>query len=472
MNRYRNLKKKTAVLCHIKPFVMMTVVLLAVGLTLPVKAKTAEYEKKKTEKKEKKVEQNQSYGRTPDRYVPFKKFTEPYKRFFMDPLEYTGYGRNIPEPETLECVKIGFLGPIQPTVSVATGGKSHEEALGKKMLQGATLAIEETNARGGFIWKRRGKKTAKIPYKLVVRNDNGLWGASGNEIIHLAYRDNVWAILGTIDGANSHIAIRVALKIEIPMVNSGDTDPTFTETAIPWVFRSITDDRQMCYLLADYVFKKLKYTRVAALRANNRYGRIGIGEFRDAATRLGNPFLTELNYPLGATDFNAQLQRIKSLNPEVIVTYGDAAESALILKQMRAMGMNQLFVGSDRMVTQKFIDNIGKNPGKIVAGYPYLPSEKRKRFKEFKERFVKRFGEEPETYASHAYDGMKMLIRAIGKAGLNRALIRDELAKIKTFRGVTGQKEFDPVYNNISPASLAVLENGRWVFYTEEEALK
>jgi len=194
--------------------------------------------------------EQQVYGGTPEKLVPYGRFTEPYKRFFLEPNEYRGYGRHIPEPEHVDAVKIGFLGPIEATVSVATGGASHEEPLGRKMLQGAQLAIEHANARGGY----RGSKT---PYELVIRNDNGLWGASGNEIVHLAYEEKVWAILGTIDGANSHIAIRVALKAEVPMMNTGDTDPTFIETAIPWVCRNITDDRQMSYLLADYVFGTL-----------------------------------------------------------------------------------------------------------------------------------------------------------------------------------------------------------------------
>ena len=54
--------------------------------------------------------------------------------------------------------KIGFIGPIMSTVSVATGGKSHEEALGVPMLQGARLAIEEWNAKGGVL----GKKIAAV----------------------------------------------------------------------------------------------------------------------------------------------------------------------------------------------------------------------------------------------------------------------------------------------------------------------
>lgn len=109
-------------------------------------------------------------------------------------MEYTGPGRALPEPEHVANVKIGFLGPIMPTVSVATGGQSHEEVLGIAMLRGCRLAVEQANERGGYLARR-------IPFELVVRNDNGLWGASGNEIITMAYKDQVWAILGTVDGA-------------------------------------------------------------------------------------------------------------------------------------------------------------------------------------------------------------------------------------------------------------------------------
>jgi ABC-type branched-subunit amino acid transport system substrate-binding protein len=432
--------------------VVLVLVLLIGGLTV-----FAVEEKSATDK-----EKQPSYGRTPEEYVPYGDFTEPYKRFFLDPLEYPGYGRHIPEPEQVESVKIGFLGPIEPTVSVATGGASHEEPLGRKMLEGSQLAVEHANSRGGY-------RDTGVPYELIVHNDNGLWGASGNEIIDLTYKEKVWAILGTIDGANSHIAIRVALKAEVPMVNSGDTDPTFIETAIPWVFRVITDDRQMCYLMADYVFKKLGLTRVAALRANNRYGRISIDEFRDAATRLGYPFLAELNYPVGADDFTLQLERIKALKPEAIITYGDARESALILKQMREMGMDQWLIGSDRMVSPELFEIAGPGIDRVAAGYPYDPERRDVRFMQFRQQFKERFGEDAETYAAHAYDGMSMIIAAIEQAGLNRAKIRDALAAMKQFDGVTGVKEFDPIFNNISPPTLAVVEKDRFAFYSREE---
>ena len=285
----------------------------------------------------------------------------------------------------------------------------------------------------------------------------------------LAYKDSVWAILGTVDGANSHIAIRAALKAEIPVMNTADTDPTYVETRIPWVFRCITDDRQMCYLLADFAFKKLGLKRIAALRAVNRYGRMSIDEFRDAATRLGHPFMAELQYQEGDIDFSRQLKRIQSLNADGVITYGNSKESALILRQMRNMGMNQWFFGSDRMVTQEFLDIVGENYGNVAAGYPYDPTRKDPEYMQFIENFRNRYGEKPETYAAHAFDGMNMIIKAIEKVGLNRALIRDQLVAMSNYKGVTGRKELDAVFSDRSPTTLAILKDGKFEFYTQEE---
>jgi ABC-type branched-subunit amino acid transport system substrate-binding protein len=402
------------------------------------------------------------YENTPDRYAPYARFAEPYKRFFLEPLVFPGPGREKPEPEGLKSVKVGFLGPIEKTVSVATGGASHEEVLGIKMLQGIQLAFEQANARGGY----RGR----IPYELVIRNDNGLWGASGNEVIHLAYNEKVWAIIGGIDGANTHIAIRVALKAEVPWVGSGDTDPSFVETKIPWVFSVISNDRQMCYLLADYAYQKLGLKRVAGLRAANRYGRVNIDEFRDGSRRLGHPLVAELQYRVGDTDFTAHLERIKGLNVDGVFTYGDAKESALILKQMREMGMTgQVFLASDRIVSDEFVKIVGENPGPVVAGYPYDPTRGDPKLDEFRKAFRQRFKDEPEQYAAHGYDGACILIEAIERAGLNRALIRDAMAEVKRYPGVTGEIIFDAVQNDVSHASLAILENGKFGFYSREE---
>ena len=76
------------------------------------------------------LQKDDNYARTSVDVEPFRG-VKPCKENFLLQMEYTGAGRAIPEPEDLETVKIGFIGPIMATVSVATGGKSHEEALGR-----------------------------------------------------------------------------------------------------------------------------------------------------------------------------------------------------------------------------------------------------------------------------------------------------------------------------------------------------
>jgi ABC-type branched-subunit amino acid transport system substrate-binding protein len=408
------------------------------------------------------LREDENYAKTTRDVEPFR-HVQPYKEHFLLQMEYTGPGRAIPEPNNIETVKLGFIGPIMSTVSVATGGKSHEEPLGIKMLQGARLAIEQANDKGGYL-KRN------IPFELVISNDNGLWGASGNEIIKMAYKDKVWAILGTIDGANSHIAIRVALKAEIVMMNSGDTDPTFIETNIPWVARCIGDDRQMGYLLVDYLYRKLKFKRVAIVRSSNRYGRFGVREIQDGSRRLGCPIVLEMAYNLGLEDFWLQLERIRQANVQAVVHWGDAPEGARILNQMRAMGMDQPYFACDRCVSDEFVEIAGANAEGVICPYPWNPTGSSKKLDEFREAFKKRFGEDAETFACHAYDGMNMLIWAVQVAGLNRAKIRDVLAYRSTpFKGVTGDIMLSACLDDVGEVYLAKRENGGWKFYSRED---
>ena len=403
------------------------------------------------------LKKDENFAGTSEDIEPFSG-TKPFKENFLLQMQYYGPARDKPEPEKLDTVKVGFIGPIQSTVSIATGGKSHEEALGVPMLNGSRLAIEEWNARGGYL-KR------KIPFELVVSNDNGLWGSSGNEIIKQAYKDEVWGILGTIDGANSHIAIRVALKAEVLMINTGDTDTTFIETNIPWVARVIGDDRQQAYLLTDYWYRKLNLKRVAIVRAANRYGRIGVREIRDAARRLKRPVPIEMAYKVGQKDFKLEIERVKNSNPDAVVHWGDAVEGAMILNTMREMGMTQPFYGCDRTVNQEFVKLAGKNAEGVVAAFPWNPERRDPKLERFKKAYRERFGLEAETYAAHAYDGMNMMLWAINAAGLNRAKVRDVVAFLpRPWPGVTGDIVFSACLDDVAGTYLATYRSGAWSY--------
>ncbi len=399
------------------------------------------------------------YAGEPADLSPYAKFAAPYDLNYTHPNIYSGAGRDLPEPKNLSEVRIGFFGPVAP---------NPESVFGARMLHGAQLAVEEANARGGYGGK---------PFKLMEHNDYdnwqaktvsgedrptdpAIWGAASNEAVKMVYDDQDWAIFGSISSESTHIALRVALRAEIPIVNSASTDPTIPETYIPWYFIDLQDDRVQSLTLARRIFTELGLKRVAILRVNSRYGRFGVIKLRDASRRLGHPIVIEQKYMPGDTDFTKQLQVIRSSRADSIVLWADEAQTATILKEMRAAGMKQRVFGAYRTLGPEMLAAAGDAAEGFEAVFPYDPTRKDPRWLEFNKRFEARFHEHPEQFASLAYDAMNMLLDSICKAGLNRARIHDALANIEQYDGVTGHMIFDPNQKNVAPMYLGTVHNG------------
>jgi len=160
--------------------------------------------------------------------------------------------------------------------------------------------------------------------------------------------------------------------------------------------------------------------------------------------------LLEMAYDLGIEDFSLHLERLKNENLDAIIHWGNDIEGAKILNQMRAMGMQQPYFACDRCLSDKFIQIAGENAEGVICTSPWNPNRKSIRLTKFRKAFNTRFGEEPETFAAHAYDGMNMLIWAVQVAGLNRAKIRDILAyRVKPWEGVTGDITLSSVLDDV-----------------------
>jgi ABC-type branched-subunit amino acid transport system substrate-binding protein len=399
------------------------------------------------------------YAGEPQDLRPFAKFEKPYYENYLEPNIYTGAGRDIPDPKDITEVRIGFFGPIE---------HSPDQVFGLRMLHGAQLAVEEANARGGYGGK---------PFRLMPHNDYDnwqanavygddrptdptIWGSASNEAVKMIYDDQDWAIFGSISSESTHIMLRLSLKAEIPIVNSASTDPTIPETYVPWYFTDLQDDRVQSYTLARRIYTELGLKRVALLRVNNRYGRLGVPKFRDASRRLGHPVVIEQKFLPGDLDFTRQLQVIQDSRADAIVLWTDEIPAARILKQMRALGMKQRVFGSYRTLGPDLLAEAGPAAEGFEAVFPYDPTRNDPRWLDFNRRFEARFHEPPEQFASLAYDAMNALLDSICKAGLNRARIHDALADIGQFDGVTGHMIFDPNQKNVAPMYLGTVHNG------------
>ncbi len=385
------------------------------------------------------------YAQEPEDMRPWAKFGTPYYEHYTNLVEYNGDAREVRDGDIKDLteVRIGFIGPLYD---------HPDQVFGHRMLNGAQFAIDEANAKGGYGGK---------PFKLTLHNDSAIWGASSNEVVKMVYDDKVWAMFGSISGDTTHIALRVTLKAETPLVNSAATDPTIPETIIPWYMTNLQDDRVQGYTLARHIYTELGLKRIALLRVNERYGRFGVGKFRDASRRLGHPVVIEQKFMPPDKDFRRQLRVIADSRVDGIVLWTDQAQTAEILKEMKELGMKQRVFGSHRTIGDELLQKAGPLAEGFEAVFPYDANRDDQRWKEFNTNFEAKYHEKADQFAALAYDQMKILLDAICRAGLNRGRIRDTLYGMESYDGVTGHMVFDPNAKNVSPMFLASVKDGK-----------
>src|SRR5208283_378675 len=139
------------------------------------------------------------YAGAPEDLRPFSKFTKPYHEYYQDLIEYNGAARDVPDPDLkdLSEIRIGFLAPLYD---------HPDQVLGNRMLNGATMAIDEANAARGYggkpfrlvthndydNWQNRGVGATGVP------RDSVSWGAASYGAVRMIYADKVWAMFGSV----------------------------------------------------------------------------------------------------------------------------------------------------------------------------------------------------------------------------------------------------------------------------------
>ena len=185
------------------------------------------------------------------------------------------------------------------------------------MLHGAQLAIEEANARGAYGGK---------PFKLMVHNDQAIWGASSNEMVKLAYDDKVWAMLGSISGDSTTSRCASSLKAEVPIVEQRRHRSTDSETIIPWYLTTIQDDRVQGYTLARENLQRCRLEEDRACCASTIATAV-LASSSSRTPRAGWDIRCSSNRNTMAadTDFRRALRIINESGADGIVLWGDAA---------------------------------------------------------------------------------------------------------------------------------------------------
>jgi branched-chain amino acid transport system substrate-binding protein len=171
-----------------------------------------------------------------------------------------------------------------------------------------------------------------------------------------------------------------------------------------------------------------------------------------------------MNYDKVNLDFETQMDRLEKAKPDGVILWADPEPAGLLVKKMREIGMNMPVVACERIINPAFLRLAGPAAEGVLATSPFNPDADNPRLIDFRKRYQDRFGQQPDTYAAHSYDGTQMVIEAIKRAGLNRYLIRDALEEMRHWDGVTGEINMDDVYTNRRPVCMAIVKGGKFVY--------
>ena len=80
-----------------------------------------------------------------------------------------------------------------------------------------------------------------------------------------------------------------------------------------------------------------------------------------------------------------------------------------------------------------------------------------------------KYGKNPTMFAAQAYDAANMVIKALKDGATDRKSLRDKLAGIKDFAGVTGVTSFDENRNVKKEISKLVIKDGKYTQFTNWE---
>jgi ABC-type branched-subunit amino acid transport system substrate-binding protein len=354
--------------------------------------------------------------------------------------DYHGPERQEPEPLGFPDIGIGFFAP-----------HTSESPIGEGLWRGATLAIEHANKRGGY----RGK-----PFRLVPRWADDPWGAGSREMTRLVYEDRVWAVIGSIDGASTHIAEQVATKARITLVSPLSGDPTLTHTAVPWMFRLPPDDSAVAEVLARIAVEQKECRRIVVLTSADHDGRTGGREIASSLGRRRVAAVLHLKFDPSQTDFSQQLSRVESIAADAVFLWGSPDSSLRLLTAMRERGVALPVFGPASFSLPSFLRE-AEAAAEGLTTCSLAWEQDGIRTEEFAEKYRARFGGLPGDDALLGYDSADIVIRAICSAGLNRARIRDAVVEMSGYAGLAGTITWDNGGGNMVVPAAVTIRNGR-----------
>ncbi len=348
-------------------------------------------------------------------------------------------------------VVIGVIAPL--TGDIPKVGQSTVEA--------ANMVVDEINAACGLTIDDE-----QYEVVIIIQDNEAKAESSVAVATRLIVEEEVIAIIGPQASKQAVPTGQVANDRETPMISPWSTNPATTLDR-PWVFRAAFLDPFQGPVVAGFVASEFGAKTAAVLYDVASDYPKGLAEnFRDAALAGGIDVVAFESFTTGDTDFSSQLTTIAAAKPDVLFTPQYYNEVPLIVRQARELGFEGPIVGSDSWGTPDLISLCGDACEGLFFSTHYAPDIATEIGQTFIQAYEERYGAKPDDVAALTYDAFKLLFSAIVNANsLDKADVRDALADIELFEGVTGLMSFDEQGDPIKCAVIIQIKEGAFTYY-------
>ena len=341
-------------------------------------------------------------------------------------------------------------------------------AVGASCKNAAEMAVAEINNAGGI---QLGDKKYKVD--LIIEDNAGKADQAASSAQKLITQKKVVAIVGPNVSRYALPAAEIAESSKVVLITPWSTAPKVSldsKTGAPkkYVFRSCFIDPFQGRVLAKFALDNLKLKKAAVLYdVASEYNK-GIAEiFKEVYEQNGGKVVAFETYTTNDKDFSSQLTKIKKAAPEIIFLPNYYSEVPLQIQQAKRLGINVPFIGSDSWGSEELLKLCGKDCNDYYFSTHYAADAATPATKKFIENYKAKYGSTPDDVAALTYDSFGLLWQALNTAGKNdRQAVRDALAKIPQYDGVTGSMQFkegsgDP----IKSAVILKIKDGKFVWF-------
>jgi len=323
----------------------------------------------------------------------------------------------------------------------------------------ANMAVQEVNDAGGL---EVGGKKYKI--QLLTEDDQDKKETAVSVAQKLINQSGVVAIVGPQASRNAIPAAEVAEVAHVPMISPWSTNPATTANK-KYVFRAAFIDSFQGRVMARFALEELGTTKAAVLYdVASEYNR-GIAEFfKQVYEEAGGQVVAFEVYTTGETDFSRQLTTIKNSGAQVIFLPNYYNEVPLQVQQARDLGIEAEFIGADGWGGME----ASALPALEGAYYSthYATDIASPVAQKFISTYQSTYGTMPDDVAALTYDAFGMLFEAIKSQGKSDPeSIRNGLAAISRYEGVTGTMEYKGTGDPIKSAVILQVKDGKISFF-------